>query len=393
MTLTFLPKPEKKPKNADKTDDIKRHEELHSPWTQDNTTEVKRHDETHSPWTQDITATEKDPLTVTKPDAPTESTSRKKSRWKMSVPDMKHHKRTPRPPNPEKKPTLGEANEHESASAPLPSSDDPAHNGSSDSILDHSKEVKADKRKMKLSADDNSTVESEREIRTNVLSPLRRPKLDPEDTFPIAAAVLRDPYLAPQRIPQLDVPPAHQPEVHLIGEIVRGHGFGSSGGLTCKWRVEYGSLWHHIAGDQLGQTQIDYPSTAPWTSDPDVAVWSHPIDLHFATSAFQGWPKLLFQVWRVDSSMTSHVVGYGFVPVPFAAGQHELWVSLWRPMGSAKEEMQAQLLGRTPELTSDDALFSAAWSERCRLRTISTGKVLIHISVLRRNFQSGVIAA
>ncbi|KAF4317269.1 hypothetical protein BBO99_00008173 [Phytophthora kernoviae] len=191
---------------------------------------------------------------------------------------------------------------------------------------------------------------------------------------------------------QLDVPPAYQPEVHLVGEIISGQGFGTGWGFCCKWRVEYGSRWSHIAGDQSGQTQVDYPPSVPWGSS-DVAVWSHPIDLHFATTAFQGWPKLQFQVYRVDSNMNHHAVGYGFVPVPFAAGQHELTVSLWRPLGTMKEELDVLLSGRTPELTNDDVLFNAAWSDRCRLRTISTGNLLVNIGVLLRNFQPGVIAA
>ncbi|CEG35498.1 b9 domain-containing protein 2 [Plasmopara halstedii] len=167
--------------------------------------------------------------------------------------------------------------------------------------------------------------DSDQESQLNVLSPLRRHKAEFDKNYPASD----DPFSTDrhqQRIAQLDVPPAYQPEVHLIGEIVSGHGFGTDGGITCKWRIEYGGRWIHIAGDQFGQTQLDYPSIAPWSADSNVVVWSHPIDLHFATSAFQGWPKLLFQVWRADSSMELHVAGYGFVSVPFAAGQHKLFL-------------------------------------------------------------------
>lgn len=237
---------------------------------------------------------------------------------------------------------------------------------------------------------DSGSSESEQENQSKVLSPLRRHKPNFVDTLPTTKHPVSTDRLQ-QRLAQLDVAPANQPEVHLIGEIVCGYGFGSIGGFTCKWRVEYGERWIHIAGNQFGRTQQDYPSTAPWTSDPNVVVWSHPIDLHFATSAFQGWPKLIFQVWRVDSSMELHVVGYGFVPVPFAAGQHKLWVSLWRPLGTSKEELDVQIYGRTPELRSDDVIFNAAWSDRCRLRTVSTGTVLVNLGVLLRHFQAGGI--
>ncbi|KAL3667269.1 hypothetical protein V7S43_007501 [Phytophthora oleae] len=371
-TLMKLPKPDKKATLVDKKQ------------------EVKAVGETLDPSQEAPAATGKDPLSPPKADAAVESPKRK-TRWK--IPDRKHH--STKTSNNQKELKDGEESDLKSHKPPLsPTSDNNApssrENSPSPRVRSNKgKKGKSDKRQQSI---DSSSGDSEQENQTNILSPLRRHKADPEDTLPIPESPYV-PYQVRKRLAQLDVPPAYQPEVHLIGEIVSGRGFGTAGGLTCKWRVEYGSRWIHIAGDQSGQTQLDYPSTAPWTSDPDVAVWSHPIDLHFATSAFQGWPKLLFQVWRADSSMKLHVVGYGFVPVPFAAGQHKLWVSLWRPLGSAVEEIDAQILGRTPELKSDDVLFNAAWSERCRLRTVSTGKVLVHIGVLLRHFQTGVIEA
>ncbi|KAJ0399376.1 hypothetical protein ATCC90586_009168 [Pythium insidiosum] len=169
------------------------------------------------------------------------------------------------------------------------------------------------------------------------------------------------------------LPPLEQPEVHIIGEIVGGDGFGVADGLCCKWSIEYGNQWIHIAGDQLGQTQVDHPSP----SIDDVAgavVWAHPLDVHFATSSFQGWPKVLVQVWRVDAHMKASVIGYGFAHLPFQAGKHQLTVPIWRPMGSSKEEAEAALLGNTPELMTDDVVFNTAWAERCRLRTVASGR-------------------
>ncbi|GMF46951.1 unnamed protein product [Phytophthora fragariaefolia] len=335
------------------------------------------------PQTELVAATEKDLLTPSKPDAAGESPKRK-SRWK--IPDIKHHN-THKASNNQKETIHEEEKAMDSGKPPLtpPSDDNNASRENLPSSRVHIKRGKSDKNQ--FLAIENSSSDSEQENQTNVLSPLRRHKPDPDDTLPIPESPY-NPYRLQKRLAQLDVPPAYQPEVHLIGEIVSGHGFGAVGGLTCKWRVEYGSRWSHIAGNQFGQTQLDYPSTAPWASDPDVAVWAHPIDLHFATSAFQGWPKLIIQVWRADSNKKLHAIGYGFAPVPFAAGQHQLWVSLWRPLGTTKEELDVQLFGRTPELKSEDVLFSAAWSERCRLRTVSTGKVLVYINVLLRYFQA-----
>lgn len=182
------------------------------------------------------------------------------------------------------------------------------------------------------------------------------------------------------------LPPANQPEVHIIGEITNGESFGN-GGFACKWGVEYGSLWHHIAGDQLGQTQTDYPLSS---SDP--IVWSHPIDLHFATTSFSGWPKLLLQVWQTDTHMKTNVVGYGFMNLPFSPGEHRLTASLWRPMGSAKEELEAKLLGRTQELVSEDVVYNSAWADRCRLQTTVTGKVHVQVGIILRNFHMSELA-
>lgn len=211
------------------------------------------------------------------------------------------------------------------------------------------------------------------------LSPLRRRKPNP-DIAEIGGRSSKEHHLLGHRMKMRDLPPANQPEVHIIGEITSGESFGS-GGFACKWGVEYGSLWHHIAGDQLGQTQIDYSSSS---SHP--IVWSHPIDLHFATTSFNGWPKLLLQVWQTDTHMKTNVVGYGFTNLPFSPGEHRLTVSMWRPMGSAKEEMAAKLLGRTQELVSEDAVFNSAWVDRSRLQTTATGKVHVQVGIILRNF-------
>jgi B9 domain-containing protein 2 len=215
------------------------------------------------------------------------------------------------------------------------------------------------------------------------LSPIRRRPPSRSD-----AATIRPSAVANQ------LAPLSQPEMHLIGEIIGGGGFSSSGdGLICKWHVEYGSLWHHVAGHQLGQTQVAYPSpTAGFNQREDDAlavVWTHPIDVHLAMSAFQGWPKLVLQVWRVDKHMSTRVAGYGFAAVPFAPGEHELRVRLWRPVaGSWVSELGARLTGNTPELVTDDVVFRSAVADRCRLETVATGSVSVRIGIMLRNLDS-----
>ncbi len=31
-----------------------------------------------------------------------------------------------------------------------------------------------------------------------------------------------------------------------------------------------------------------------------MAIWAHPIDVHYSTKGIQGWPKIKLQVWHQD---------------------------------------------------------------------------------------------
>uniref|UniRef100_A0A8C2LWS7 B9 domain-containing protein 2 n=1 Tax=Cricetulus griseus TaxID=10029 RepID=A0A8C2LWS7_CRIGR len=70
-------------------------------------------------------------------------------------------------------------------------------------------------------------------------------------------------------------------EVHVIGQILGATGFSESS-LFCKWGIHTGAAWKLLSGVREGQTQVDTPQIG------DMAYWSHPIDLHFATKGLQG---------------------------------------------------------------------------------------------------------
>ncbi|CAH7379863.1 B9d2 [Phodopus roborovskii] len=70
-------------------------------------------------------------------------------------------------------------------------------------------------------------------------------------------------------------------EVHVIGQIIGATGFSESS-LFCKWGIHTGAAWKLLSGVREGQTQVDTPQIG------DMAYWSHPIDLHFATKGLQG---------------------------------------------------------------------------------------------------------
>ena len=31
-------------------------------------------------------------------------------------------------------------------------------------------------------------------------------------------------------------------------------------------------------------------------------IWSHPIDVHYASSDLYGWPKAIFRTWRLNNA-------------------------------------------------------------------------------------------
>ena len=83
-------------------------------------------------------------------------------------------------------------------------------------------------------------------------------------------------------------------EVHLIGQLVGGGEFYPYTSLFCKWSIQTGGAWKQLQGLREGQTQVDNPEAG------EIAYWSHPIDIHYASKGLQGWPKLHLQVFHQD---------------------------------------------------------------------------------------------
>lgn len=72
------------------------------------------------------------------------------------------------------------------------------------------------------------------------------------------------------------------PELHILGEICGGTGFGEGVHVACKWALEAGDKFELIEGSIGGQTQVDCGE-----SGSDAVVWSHPIDAHYMAGALQ----------------------------------------------------------------------------------------------------------
>ena len=172
-----------------------------------------------------------------------------------------------------------------------------------------------------------------------------------------------------------------QPEVHIIGEIVGGTGFDS--GVSCSFVVDFNSdHWDLLDGDLRGKSHVDYPM------DDGFSVWAHPIDVHFSCRSLQGWPRVLFTVWKLDSFGMSDLAGYGFLHVPTSPGCHTIECPTWRPVGTDKEEFHAFFLGGNPRLKREnfDVLYAKAWEQRCHLTTIASGKVHVQLDVILKHF-------
>ena len=175
------------------------------------------------------------------------------------------------------------------------------------------------------------------------------------------------------------------PEVIFTGELVHGEGFqGTQLGVACSWHFVWDDPWTLLEGNFRGQTQLA-------ASTDCNAPWNHPLDIHFAARSPLGWPKLVMQVQELDEHGCSHVAGYGFCHLPVTPGSSELTVCCWRPTGSVRDEISAYFLGNTSRLTSYDIISAkAAWANRCRLVTIPTGKVIVNLNVILRNFERNI---
>uniref|UniRef100_F6VF72 B9 domain-containing protein 2 n=2 Tax=Equus TaxID=9789 RepID=F6VF72_HORSE len=138
------------------------------------------------------------------------------------------------------------------------------------------------------------------------------------------------------------------------------------------------AAWKLLSGVREGQTQVDTPQVG------DMAYWSHPIDLHFATKGLQGWPRLHLQVWSQDSFGRCQLAGYGFCHVPSSPGTHQLDCPTWRPLGSWREQLARAFVGGGPQLLHGDAIYSGA--DRYRLHTAAGGTVHLELGLLLRHF-------
>ncbi len=135
------------------------------------------------------------------------------------------------------------------------------------------------------------------------------------------------------------------PDVHLLGEISFVACEASAASLT--WAIVPGNnAWVVREGVNYGETQ-----SAIVDELQGLAVLSHPIDVHLQTSAVEGWPVFIFEVWDRTHSEMKGFLGCGCVWLPTQPGRHCVEVAVWRPMSEGWRGLVDRLVPSMPDIT------------------------------------------
>ena len=223
--------------------------------------------------------------------------------------------------------------------------------------------------------DNNNNSTAPSKMDTAMMGPLRI--LEPVRTDPIKIGQQRR-----RRLERLAT--ESMPEIHYVGQIASCVGLikDTTEGACIRWKIDHGQSWEHLGGELQGQTQMSYCQI----KETEMLPLNHPIDIHFAEAGLQGFggPRVAVQSYKMDWHGRRILSGYGFIHLPTSPGYHRLEISLWRPSGNPEQELEAFLLGKTPALVSHEPLYESAWKERCRLVTVTAGKVFMDIYVVTR---------
>eukprot|EP00400_MALV-I_sp_L67-5_P000985 gene985-1103_t len=190
-------------------------------------------------------------------------------------------------------------------------------------------------------------------------------------------------------------------EVHFIGQIDTGEGFGTDQGLFVVAHVEssrtgsgendgFWSLAESLRqnADAVTTDPSATGSTQTQTCVPDeddICVWAHPIDLHYVTSTIASWPRMRLSVYTQDQFGRVDIKSYATMAMPSSPGHHEMKVRTWSVVGSPREELVSLYGGGSPML-SDVAVVDKLCHQRHLVATKSSGYVNVSIDVITREF-------
>jgi len=159
---------------------------------------------------------------------------------------------------------------------------------------------------------------------------------------------------------------------------------------------------------EFGETQVCFCKPG------GEALWAHPVDAHYSTTAFRGWPRIMVEVWSQDMGGRNELAGYGISHVPTAPGVYDMDVPLWRPVAAIARDrwwpsgiwagMKGVFLGIWPRLSAGinpqgicepsaakDMIQNLATERtsnevRSSLETVGTGSVQMTLTVITRGF-------
>jgi hypothetical protein len=99
------------------------------------------------------------------------------------------------------------------------------------------------------------------------------------------------------------------------------------------------------------------------------------------------YPTIYFQVNSLDRWGSHRVVGYGYQTLPCDAGEHELVISTWKPVGSLRSQLSSFFVGGSPALR--DVKMSgipedlhASVMNRYGFLTEGTGQIHLRLSII-----------
>ena len=183
-------------------------------------------------------------------------------------------------------------------------------------------------------------------------------------------------------------------EVIILGEISHGEGFkpvSGSRGVVCEVSVliegTQESQWMPLSKQAMALTSLGGANKAETTQETQpvgkVAVWNHPLDLHYATSSIAEWPRLRLRVLGMEGEGRPVPIAYGTAVIPAQPGPFDLKIQTWRLAGSFWQELTGSAPLGIPEISAVD---SRAAALRSGLNTTSSGTIHIHGEVILRKF-------
>jgi B9 domain-containing protein 2 len=143
--------------------------------------------------------------------------------------------------------------------------------------------------------------------------------------------------------------------------------------------MHVGDKWKILSGLDKGETFYDCSEHYS-----EMAIFEHPIDLHYVCANISGWPKLYAEVWGVDVHGRHSIKGYSCLTMPTHPGEYELECMMWRPQGSFFDNLNSFFLGCNPEILYKNMVLSG--NDRFGMQCLSTGILHLRIGIIIKDF-------